>query len=257
MRKIVRRKKTIHDYIHICVITLFIMTLASTAFSMAKYQITRESENSSVTTIPTTRAFVFETDLIEGDKNNNERNIQGDSVIQLTKNQLIFKVTNDYDGVFNEEDIVFKVEAEGDSIRVRPLEGAVGSSYVLRGGQSSEIQFEVFSEATVPGTYEGNITIHALSPYTKTMTQKISVLLENAKTNVTEENGSRIAEIQNGSFVTSFTIVGNGVVEPIVVSEPQLGSSAYHTSGNTVTVTLQPYDSIRVEYPGAGEVEIR
>lgn len=257
MEKKGRRRKTIHDYIHICVVTLFIMTLVSTAFSMAKYQITRESENSSVSTIPKTRAFVFETDLMAGEKNNNGRMVQADSVIQISKNQLIFEVTNCYDGVYNEEDILFTVDAAGDSICVRPVEGTAGSSYVLRGGQVSSMRFEVYAEAMVPGTFEGIITVHAVSPYTKTMEQKVSVLLEDAKKNVTEENGSGIAEIQNGSFTTSFIITGAGIVEPILTSAPQFDGSSYSMSGNTVLVTLQPYDSIRVEYPGGSNVEIQ
>ena len=85
----------------------------------------------------------------------------------------------------------------------------------------------------------------------------MSVLLEDAKKNVTEENGSGIAEIQNGSFTTSFIITGAGIVEPILTSAPQFDGSSYSMSGNTVLVTLQPYDSIRVEYPGGSNVEIQ
>lgn len=248
------------------VLALFLLTLITTALSMAKYAVTKSSDQlASVNS----SEFIFSSDLVTSGTNAKET-ITGDLLTKtsytLSDAYVPFYVKNyeSANGVthVNGENIDYRIQVTGDIqvFCVTDMENpqdANGISCVMDGDVQCLETFKIQPNGTDPGIYEGTVTVESSSPYIKKYVRDIIIDMKDVEVTYREDTAQLYVEIQNG--IKENVVVEFQYLSPIYEINVNVPESAEiekneYTTPKTTVITLPAGVKVSIQFRSSGVV---
>ncbi len=193
--------------LHFVFLILVLITLATTALSMAKYAVTNSTEQ---LVSFNSNKFIWSSNLVTTGVNNKET-ITGEPMSKvcytLVDAYVPFQIKNyeTANGVMNInlENIDYRISVEGD-IEVlnvtdpyNPKDATLSNNTMIKNYKMLE-EFKIVPASDSPGTYSGVVTVESLLPYVKKYVRNVTIEMKDTEVNYRDENTKLFVEIQNG-----------------------------------------------------------